>query len=157
VLLLILAMVLIVGLLDQGKGHSTPPPTHTGTGSVFPKPSTVPTVAAPTTVAPPVSTQAAPATTTAQQPAPAKPVKHPAAHHKAHKSSPPSSPAASTPPPTGTGTGTASVSGSPRSYVPSYTAPRRGAPAAPPSPSVAGGSLSGGSLIAPARHHKKHR
>jgi hypothetical protein len=89
-LLSILAVVIVVGLLDQGSGHSTKQPAAASSGarSVFPKPSTVPTTAQPAPVAPAVTTPPAATTTatTAHKPAPPKHATRHAGHAKAqHK------------------------------------------------------------------------
>lgn len=53
-LLLLLAVVVVVGVVNQGKGHSTNNPAHAASAprSVFPSPSAVPTVATPTATVP---------------------------------------------------------------------------------------------------------
>lgn len=149
-LLLILAVVIVVGLLDKGKGQSTEAPAHRGSPSrsVFPTPSTIPTVAQPAPIAPTVNTPPAAVTTTVHKSSPAKRAnRHAAAHAKAHKSSH----AASTPPPALT---TSAPASQPTSVAP-YIAPSR-ASQAPPTPDSAGSSLSGRSLVGH-RHPKKHQ
>ncbi len=153
-LLLILAVVIVVGLLDKGKGHSTGAPAHRGSPSrsVFPKPSTIPTVAQPAPIAPTVNTPPAALTTTAHKSSPAKRAnRHAATHAKAHKSSSASSHAASTPPPAVT----TSAPASQPTYVAPYIAPHR-ASRPPPTPNSAGSSLRNGSLVGH-RHPKKHK
>jgi len=161
-LLLILAAVIILGLVDHGKGHSTKQPGHSGSESrsVFPKPTTIPTVPQTTPAAPAVNTPPSAVTTTAHKNAAAKRAshhagatrhagaKHAASHASAHQSSSSSSSVASTPP-----TDTTSTPASQQTFVP---APPARQPAPPPSHTLgsSGSSLSAGSFVR--HHHKKH-
>lgn len=153
-LLLILAVVIVVGLLDKGKGHSTGALSHRASPSrsVFPRPSTIPTVAQPAPIAPTVNTPPAAVTTTAHKTSPAKRAhRHAATHAKAHKSSSATSHAASTPPPAAV---TSTTTPAPASQ-PTYVAPQR-ASQPPPTPDSAGSSLRSGLLVGH-RHAKKHK